>query len=121
MRKLSRLLLSLAALGLPWVIAACYGTLWKYSKDGRVIDATTQAGIQGIEVDCNKNGAIQSSEYSDTNGQVFLGYDIPCDTLTARDTRDTDGATLQLYETTTIPFDPNADTFTIRMAPKAQP
>ncbi len=110
MKRLSRLVLSLGLLGLPWVIACAYGTYYKYSKAGRVIDRDTHAGVAGIEVECLVGGKVQSSSVSGPDGDVQLRYDEPCETLRATDS---DGSQNGLYAETTMPHVEASATFTV--------
>lgn len=112
LRALSRLALSLGALGLPWTIACAYGTEFVY-RLGKVLDRDTHQPIAGVEVACVQ-GDRTVSAYTDASGDVSVPVDGGCDRLEARDV---DGDANGLYATTSIGF-PASDSFTILMTKK---
>jgi hypothetical protein len=86
LKHLARIVLKLATLGIPVVIAACYGMPYQYSRQGRVIDKSTHLGIGGIRVTClDEEGAVDSETRSGENGSFVLYYDQICATLMAED------------------------------------
>jgi hypothetical protein len=104
MKRLSRILLRAVGVVSPVVIAACYGPLVGFEKNGRAIDATTKAGIAGIQVDCLIGGAVQ--EVPAITGEQGYFYfhktdEAPCDQLRFTDTDgEANGGT---YQTKTVP------------------
>lgn len=113
MRSVKKALLWILTVAIPVTIAACYGVAQRFSMGGRVTDATTGDGIEGIEVTCVDAGSFDSSmTWSDANGDFSVDYDTPCATVRADDV---DGADNGSYVTATVPFDENADEILIEM------
>jgi len=105
LKNIARACLRVVMLTLPVVIAACYGMPAKFSKNGKVIDKQTQAGIADIRVSCvEANGTVSASASSyGTDGAFILYYDTACDHLDATDTV-TNYAGAARYQETTVPF-----------------
>jgi hypothetical protein len=78
-------------------IAACYGVPYEFTR-GRVIDAGTQAGIAGIEVDClGETGTSIEVATSDAWGDFQMS--VACAELALSDV---DGAANGAYAAKTI-------------------
>jgi hypothetical protein len=84
-RLLANVLLWLTGLIMPVMIACAYGMQYKFSKQGKVVDAQTQAGIPGIAVDCLLGEAETYEALTDADGFYEIWYNEPCDNLRARD------------------------------------
>ena len=88
MKHLYRALLKLVTVGIPVVIAACYGAPYDYrnTKQGKVLDRATHEGVTNIKVSCLlEDGLLESETYSSTDGSFYLEYDQPCAKVTAED------------------------------------
>lgn len=116
MRALARLALWLGALGVPFTIACAYGMPVEYTKSGKVVDADTHEGIEGIQVTCLGGGVERGSALSGADGSVAIetATEDECDTYEAEDV---DGAANGSYQPASLPG--GAGTFTILMK-KAQ-
>lgn len=115
LRALSRLALSLGALGLPWTIACAYGTEFAY-RLGRVIDRDTHQPIPGIEVTCTFGDRALWTATSDEAGEFSTNSDQGCERLEAADV---DGEAHGAYAPASVPFPTGSGgAFTILMTKK---
>ncbi len=113
MRFVAESLLWLTGLVMPVFIACGYGSPYKYSRRGQVIDAETRAGLKGIQVSCLLSGNVtHSTTRSQSDGSVDLEYDKPCESVRGDDTDGDAGG--GLYQSTTVPF-PAAGEFLLEM------
>ena len=81
LKILKKALLWLITGVIPVVVAACYGVMYTFSKNGKVVDADTGEAIQGIQVSCavgNRSNVIDTS-YTDSYGNFFIAGDTECD------------------------------------------
>ena len=85
MQFVAKFFLWIIGVAIPVVIAACYGMPYRYGKTGRVVDAETQAGINGLKVSCLKGGAEIGMDYSSPTGYFDIGYDQPCEFVQVTD------------------------------------
>lgn len=102
MRWLARA--ALAALGsFSSVFIACaYGTPWRYTKSGHVLDAGTKQGIPGIQVACvDAASIVMRQTMTGASGRFELGLDVECDALAFTDV---DGAENGAYAAASLPF-----------------
>jgi hypothetical protein len=115
MTRAARWLLWVFTMAIPVFIAACYGPPMRYSRSGKVEDASTGQGLQDIDVTC-MNGAERgwmSRTYS-VAGAFLLYYDTACTSLLVEDALtldEADGGTAtnssgraERYKTGTFPF-----------------
>ena len=114
-RSVARFLLWIVTGAVPFVIAACYGVMYSFSRNGRVVDAVTHTGIQGIQVTCRAGGYVQSMANSATDGSFVIDYDQPCETV---ELTDVDGAANGSYQATTVPFTSSGDLLLVEMTPE---
>jgi hypothetical protein len=105
-RNVARFLLWIVTGAIPFVIAACYGVLYQYQRNGKVLDAVTRNGIEGIEVNCMVGDAVESTNISYSGGAFYLEYNTPCDEVRFTDV---DGATNGSYQSRTIPLPASGD------------
>lgn len=105
MRGLSRWLLRGLTAAVPVVIAACYGMAYRYSRAGKVVDATTSSGIAGLRVTCVKGGAETTVRTGD-DGSFTVRAPGPCDELRIEDG---DGDQNGAYAAKTLPYPPGDD------------
>jgi putative lipoprotein (rSAM/lipoprotein system) len=66
---------------IPVVVAACYGVMYAFNRNGKVVDADTGEAIQGIQVSCavgNRSNVIDTS-YTDSLGNFYIAADTECD------------------------------------------
>jgi hypothetical protein len=113
-RSVARFLLWVVTGAVPFVIAACYGVMYSFSRSGRVVDAVTHQGIEGIQVTCRAGGYVQSGTTSWTDGQFLLEYDQPCETV---DFTDVDGVANGSYQATSVPL-PSSGELLVEMTPE---
>jgi hypothetical protein len=113
-RSVARFLLWIVTGAVPFVIAACYGVMYSFSRSGRVVDAVTHQGIEGIQVTCRIGGMSGSVTSSWTDGNFLLDYDQPCDEVQFVDV---DGAANGSYQATTVPFPASGDLL-VEMTPE---
>jgi len=112
MKNLSRALLKLLTLGIPVVIAACYGMPYKYNASGKVIDKGSHQPIPGISVACLKtDGSTLTATTTGQDGSFYIGSDTGCAGLSATDV---DGATNGSFKPASAPFS-DTDNVTIEM------
>ena len=120
MKRLAGIVLKIVALGIPMVIAACYGVPANYlnSRRGKVVDATTHDLLGDIKVSCLDSAGAATDSYITTasdgglsNGDWVLSFnnDAPCAKLEAADT-----LTPARYQTTKVDF-PSTDDSSITM------
>jgi hypothetical protein len=110
MKRLASIALRVVALGIPMIIAACYGMPARFSRSGKVIDQESHDSIQDIKISCmDKSGTATDYTNSGTEGSWYLYYDVACDHLDAEDTMNP-----ARYVKTTVAF-PAADGSTISM------
>ncbi|MGC4117121.1 MAG: hypothetical protein QM765_21690 [Myxococcales bacterium] len=110
MKRLASIALKVVILGIPMVIAACYGVAARYSRRGNVQDVDTHSALQDIKVSCvDKSGTVTDYGNSDSNGNWSVYYDEPCDHLEAEDTMSP-----ARYQKATVTF-PSADGSTISL------
>jgi hypothetical protein len=114
MKWIAKILLWIIGVAIPVVIAACYGMPYKFSKTGKVVDAETKAGIDGIQVTCVQGGQDEDVAFT-YSGDFTLWYDIPCDTLQIKDV---DGAQNGEYQDREIEFCESCDTLSIELLKK---
>jgi hypothetical protein len=112
-RNVARALLWIVTGMLPFVIAACYGAMYSFSRNGRVIDRRTRAGINGIQVNCNVGGMVDSQTTSYSDGSFYVDSYRQCETLTFEDV---DGAANGTYLLRTIPM-PATDPMVVELDP----
>ncbi len=85
MKKLARACLRLTLFALPMAIAACYGMVARYNKEGKVVDKDTHESLSDITVKCvDAQGAVLGTATS-YSGNFTLPHDEPCDHLEASD------------------------------------
>ncbi len=108
MKRLAAIAVKVFTLGIPMVIAACYGMPARYSLMGTVIDADTQDPLSDIKVSCIDRGGAVTDSTTSYEGDWTLYYDELCDQLAAEDTKSP-----ARYQQLTVPFD-GKDT-TLRM------
>ncbi len=85
MKKLARACLRLTLFALPMAIAACYGMVARYSKEGKVVDKDTHESLSDITVKCvDAKGNVTATAIS-YGGTFNLQHDEPCDHLDAAD------------------------------------
>lgn len=80
-RLLKKALLWLITGVIPVVVAACYGVMYTFTRNGKVVDADTGEAIQGIQVSCavgNRSNVIDTS-YTDAYGTFYIAADTECD------------------------------------------
>ena len=84
-KNLSRIVLKLVLLGIPMVIAACYG-MPLYMKNGRVVDADTKEGLDDIKIKCVGGVKFKGSDISSGDGR----WSVDCDgtSLELEDTKE---------------------------------
>lgn len=111
MKHVSKWLLRAVTMAVPVVIAACYGMMYRYSRAGKVVDASTGTGIPGIQVTCLRGGLQDGLAMTDASGGFLLDYDA-CDELEAKDV---DGTENGSYQTKKIPFPPGSDDITVSL------
>jgi len=114
----ARFLLWLIGVALPVFIAACYGMPYRFSKQGRVIDAETKQGIPNIMVSCVRAGRDEFTIPSWENGRFELSYDLPCDELRLEDTDGEENG--GRFEAKTVPFCESCDEITVEMSRASQ-
>ena len=112
-RPLARLLLWLTTVAIPVFIAACYGAPYRYSKTGKVIDAESEDGIDGIQVTCVEGDYETSMAYTGPDGVFWLSYDAPCDALRIEDVDGEDHG--GVYLPRTVPFDEDCAELTVEL------
>ncbi len=108
-KRFANVVLKVFALGIPMLIAACYGMPARYSRTGKVVDADTHDLLSDIKINCvDGSGAV--TDYTNSyDGNWTLYYDEPCDHLTAEDTQSP-----ARYQNQTVSF-PSGDGSTINM------
>ena len=84
MKTLYKALLWLMVTAVPLVIAACYGPMYRYTKSGRIIDATNQKALQNIKVTCLRDGKPLGFAVSTSEGEFWLD-NMACDSLKFED------------------------------------
>ncbi len=114
MKWLEKMFLGLMTAVAPVYIACAYGSPFSYHKDGRVVDAETKDGIEGIEVTCVRSNQDAFTVTSQADGSFMLSFDDPCDELRCMDVDGEDNG--GLYQTREVPYDVEADTFTVEMS-----
>lgn len=113
MKQTARAALRLVLLAVPCVIAACYGMSARFTKQGRVIDKDSHAGVGDMKVGCIDSAgkevasAITNTAWIDpapdagvagaadtgvevpdtTTGTYTLWHDVECDHLEVTDTK----------------------------------
>ena len=112
-RNIARILLGIVTAMTSFTIAACYGVWYAYERTGRVVDALTRAGIDGIQVECLRGGSVQAGELSSDDGQFWIGSDVDCEQLRFRDI---DGTANGTYQEKTIPA-PTVDDQIVELTP----
>jgi len=106
MKLIKRSLLWMLTAAVPVFIAACYGINYQFTKNGRVLDKTTRAGIANIEISCadpadvapivdagsgEDGGATEDAGYhasgfvSGADGSFFWGSETACNKLKFED------------------------------------
>jgi len=114
MKWLDKLLLGLMTAVAPVYIACAYGSPYSYDKHGKVVDADTKQGIEGIEVTCLRADQEVSVVDSGSDGSFVLSYDEPCDQARFVDIDGEDNG--GLYQTNLVPFDEDAVNWTVEMS-----
>jgi hypothetical protein len=112
-RSVARALLWVVTGMLPFVIAACYGVMYVFSRDGKVIDRVTRAGIRGIQVQCLVGSSVADQTTTESDGNFWTYSDEECDTLSFTDV---DGAANGTYLPQTIPM-PATDPIVVELEP----
>jgi hypothetical protein len=118
MKSLARACLRVLMLGIPVVIAACYGppsvhprpdAVADRGRRGKVVDKYTRKGIASVEVACVlANGDLGVRDRTDAEGDFLLSPDgRGCPRVLAREQSDT-------HAPVTVPF-PEADGAVIEM------
>ena len=114
MKRLASIALKVVALGIPMVIAACYGMPARFSRSGKVIDQDTHDPLSDIKVSCmDKSGNAADIAVSD-GGDWLLYFDAACDHLEAED-----NLSPARYQKASVAF-PAADGTTINLQKVAQ-
>ena len=111
-KLLARFCLWLIGVAIPVFIAACYGMPYRFTKNGRVVDAATGVGINGIKVTCLDGARDYNYSYTYGNGGFELDYDRPCDAIRVDDV---DGVANGQYESTQVPFCEDCPDLTIEL------
>lgn len=114
MKWLNKLFLGLMTAVAPVYIACAYGSPFNYSKDGRVVDAESKEGIEGIQVTCVVANQDHNSGTSTSGGYFILSYDEVCDEVRFVDVDGEDNG--GQYQTRVIPFDENAESWTVELS-----
>ncbi len=84
MKHAARWLLRALTAAVPVFIAACYGPAYRYLRRGRVLDATTQAGVAGAKVSCVNNGAVVGPA-QETSQDGWFAMSQPCNEVRVED------------------------------------
>ncbi|MBI5502459.1 MAG: hypothetical protein HY907_19605 [Deltaproteobacteria bacterium] len=105
-RNVARFFLWIVTGVTSFAIAACYGVMYAYQRTGRVTDAVTHAGIDGIQVNCLVGGVVHSGSSTYDGGRFYLDYDSPCDQVQFTDV---DGATNGSYLPRTVAPPPSGE------------
>jgi hypothetical protein len=106
-KSLARIALRAVVLGIPMVIAACYGTAVRFSRSGKVADQDTHDPLSDIKVSCMDKGGLETDSVVSVQGNWSLND--PCDHLDAADT-----LSPARYQKASVPF-PTADGTTISL------
>jgi len=106
LRNVARFFLWIVTGVTSFAIAACYGVMYAYQRTGRVTDAVTHAGIDGIQVECLVDGAVHTGSSTFGGGSFYLDYDTPCDQVQFTDV---DGAANGTYQPRTVPLPATGD------------
>ncbi|HEY3357555.1 MAG TPA: hypothetical protein VGQ83_30165 [Polyangia bacterium] len=93
------------------MIAACYGTAYRFGKTGKVLDAATRAGVAGVTVTCVAGGRETRAVRTAANGSFQLMTQRECDEL-----RVADGAGAR-YAATSVPGGATDDVGVIALQP----
>jgi len=114
MKNLARACLRVVMLTIPVVIAACYGAPARLTRNGKVIDKQTSAGIENIGVWCATFDGMATGDSAltyDSSGDFTLYYfdSNNCYQLVA-----TDNQRPIRYQETKVPL-PSSGDVTIQM------
>lgn len=113
LKLVARFCLWLIGIAIPVFIAACYGMPYRFSKNGRVIDAATGKGLNGVKVICLQGERDWNYEYTYHNGDFSLSYDSPCDAIRVDDVDGLDNG--GEYASRTVPFCEECPDLTIEL------
>jgi hypothetical protein len=99
-RSLARFFLWALTAAVPFVIAACYGVMYSFSRSGRVTDAVTGSGIRDIRVTCLSGTSTVDTATTEYDGSYALFSDVAdCDQIRFEDV---DGAANGSYQARTV-------------------
>jgi len=113
-RNVARFLLWIVTGVTSFAIAACYGVMYGFQRAGRVTDAVTHEGIDGIQVNCILRGRVHSGTSSYDGGRFYLDYDNECDEV---EFLDLDGPANGTYLDQRVPFPSGDDDIVVELTP----
>lgn len=106
MKPVKKWLLGIITAVIPVVIAACYGPI--YRMEGRVADADTKEGIEGIRVTCINHDDRSTAAYdgqvatTETNISGYYYFDGSGDRCDVMRFKDKDGMKNGFYDDETV-------------------